>query len=74
MKSNFQLLAPKGGQISPLMHVPLCAIDFVSHRGITLILISMSAIQLGCLFDVLSFDDLKSHLLKKRLSEFHKTQ
>ena len=55
--------------------------DFVSHRGITLILFGRSVIQPICLFDVhlfvtfhssyLSFDGLNSPLLKKCFSDLN---
>ena len=51
----------------------ICVMGFFSHRRITLILTGRSAIQCVCLFDVylfcaLSFNDLKSPLLKNFFS------
>ena len=48
--------------------------DFVSHRGITLILFDRSAIQHMCISDVylfVPFDGLKSPLLKKCFSDLN---
>ena len=47
--------------------------DFVSHRGITLILFGRSATQPVCLFDVylFVFDGLKSPLLEKCFSDLN---
>ena len=51
----------------------MCAMNFVSHRGIAFILNGRSLIQQVCFFDVNllcthSFDDLKTSLLEKCLA------
>ena len=34
------------------LEASICIMDFISHRGITLTLISSSAVQLICVYDV----------------------
>ena len=51
--------------------IEMCVMDFVSHRGTTLILIGRSAIQRVCLFGVYLVVSLKSPLLKKFVSDLN---
>ena len=51
-EKQFSVFGSRGDQNSPLMHIPLCIMDFVDHGGITLILIGRSAIQLICIYNV----------------------
>ena len=49
----------------------ICVMDFVSHRGINLVLFGRPAIEPACLFDAYLFVRLKSPLLKKCLSDLY---
>ena len=49
----------------------ICVMNLFSHRGITLILFGRSAIQSVCLVCTLSFNGLKSPLLKKWFSDLN---
>ena len=54
----------------------MCVMDFVSNRGVILTLIGRSVIQRNWCLSVciLSFDDLKYPLLKKRFSDYVLTE